>query len=109
MTRETFPNLPEKQPAGSGPYAKCGGIWSLRFPPIKNVKMTLAKKEQQTGNLHVYEILVNLTNMHGRDPFTPHDTLVQSLYYLQGKKIEIWHSNDNKQDSKEMRTVLTSI
>lgn len=33
-------NLPEKQPAGSGPYAKCGGIWSLRFPPIGNGKMT---------------------------------------------------------------------
>lgn len=86
MTRETFPNLPEKQPAGSGPYAKCGGIWSLRFPPIKNVKMRLVQKEQQTGNQHVYAVLVNLTNMHGRDPFTTHDTLVQSLYYLQGKK-----------------------
>jgi len=24
---------PEKQPAGSGPYANNGGIMSLRFPP----------------------------------------------------------------------------
>lgn len=29
-----FGTSPEKQPAGSGPYANAGGIRSFRFPPV---------------------------------------------------------------------------
>ena len=31
---------PEKHPAGSGPYAKGGGIYSLRLPPAKVSSLT---------------------------------------------------------------------
>lgn len=32
--KNKFEAAPEKQPAGSGPYANSGGILSLRFPPV---------------------------------------------------------------------------
>lgn len=50
---------PEKHPAGSGPYAKGGGIYSLRLPPVKSQQFdkTLGKIRINTKNKITNRIL----------------------------------------------------
>ena len=43
---------PEKHPAGSGPYANRGGIWSLCFPPAKNQQLDKSFSQTRTNTQH---------------------------------------------------------